>query len=85
MTELEIIELKYFHVKGFKYIARNENGHVVIFKKKPIRYKRGNGYEHWIIEDNFPIKYHEEYGDVEFDKYKSIKWEDAPRLISEVI
>lgn len=85
MTELEIIELKYFHAKGFKYIARNENGNVTIYKKKPIRYKRSTCYEHWIIEDNFPIKRRDEYGSLELGDYNFIKWEDEPRLISELI
>lgn len=87
LTEKELIELKYEYMRGYKYIARNEIGSVSIYKKKPIRHRRPGSscYAHWIIEDNFPIKKHDEYGYTHYGKYDFITWEDEPMLIENII
>lgn len=85
MSELELIELKYFYAKGYRYIARNEKGNVKIFKKQPIRHKWCSCYGIWIIQDNYPIKMFSEYGEVELGRYDFIKWEDEAKLIENLI
>lgn len=85
LSNLEKIELEYFYVKGFRYIAKNENGNPKIFKKKPIREKSGSCYGIWIIEDNYPIEDFSEYEKLTFSDYSFIKYEDEPMEIGKLL
>lgn len=95
LTEAEKVELSYLHLKGFRYLVRNEIGSVNVFVNKPHRDKGTNydpygktrgGYDHW-IETKTPVSVEEQKRcrAVELGKYEFIKWEDEPVLIEMLI
>ncbi|QCT03759.1 hypothetical protein E6C60_3048 [Paenibacillus algicola] len=95
LTDAEKIELSYLHLKGFRYLVRNEIGSVKVFVNKPHRDKETNyapfgktrgGYDHW-IETKTPVSVEEQLRcrGVELGKYDFIKWADEPMLIEMLI
>lgn len=95
LTDAEKVELSYLHLKGFRYLVRNEIGSVNVFVNKPHRDKETNyapygktrgGYDCW-IETKTPISMEEQLRrrDVELGRYEFIKWEDEPMLIEMLI
>lgn len=90
LTVKERIELSYFYFEGFRWIVRNEIGSTVVFKKKPVRHNSvrkniGGGYDHWINQDNFPIKNWGMSHGLSKGNYSLIAWEDEPIEIFELL
>ena len=75
LSKLEYELLKFWNDKEFKYIARDSNDAVFVYREKPSKKSEvwGSIYEHRVLE--------------EFDKsFLFVKWEDKePTLIKEVL
>lgn len=95
LSYAEETELRYMHLKGFKYLVRNQIGSVNVFVNKPHRDKETNyepygktrtGYDYW-IETKTPISFDEQRRckQVKLGNYSFIQWTDEPMLIEDLI
>lgn len=85
LTELEIIELKYLQALGFKYIGRNENGVLAVFKEEPVRHhRRPDLYGTWVI-GSYPIKDFSLYSNVKLGQYNFVAWKGGVVKIDDLI
>lgn len=81
ISKKEEIELSYLYLEGYRYLTKEQDGKVKLWKNLPKRFKLAKG-SFWTVEEGLSEK---NWCRPAHGEYNFTKWEDAPIAINEIV
>jgi len=77
----EEIELSYLYLDGYRYLTKEQDGKVKLWRNLPKRFKLAKG-SFWTVEEGLSEK---NWCRPAHGEYNFTKWEDAPIAINKIV
>ncbi|WP_333728453.1 hypothetical protein [Bacillus paranthracis] len=82
ISKKEEIELSYLYLEGYRYLTKEQDGKVKLWRNLPKRFKLAKG-SFWTVQEG--VSYEGDWCRPTHGDYNFTKWEDAPIAINEIV